>query len=47
MTKFLLLIPILTLALISCNSQTTKQAEKDTSGSFKSVIKLKNFGSGF
>jgi hypothetical protein len=43
MTKFLLLIPILTLALISCNSQTTKQAEKDTSGSFKRQDQIEKF----
>ena len=43
MTKFLFLIPILTLGLIGCNSQTPKQTEKDMFGLFKKQDPIEKF----
>jgi hypothetical protein len=43
MTKFLCLIPILTLGLIGCSSQTPKQTEKDMFGIFKKQDPIEKF----
>ena len=43
MTKFLFLIPILTLGLSGCNSQKPKQTEKDMFGLFKKQDPIEKF----
>jgi len=43
MLKYLFLIPILTLGLVGCNSQTPKQTEKDMLGLFKKQDPIERF----